>query len=574
MGVDAMKLFKRSDKPGSPYYVVFWIRSKNGRTKQKWVSTGSEEKSIAKQIAAKIISDAALRFHGIIDPDLERYQKEAARTIEEHLTDFIPRLETRYTGAKANVNVVGQLSYIRGFAGFAELETIGDINADSMNRYIVHLADAGKSARTIGAMIGACKHFTSWLRKHGKLRSDPLETIDKPDPDSDRRLNRRMLLPTEWQWLIKATLKAGDRYEMTATERCLVYRVAIQTGLRVGELRSLKRGSFNLDDKTPYVKADSGTTKNRQTAYQYIDVDLASDLKGLLATKLPSATVFDLPTKEAAKMLQADLNDARTMWLSEANKNPTERAKREESYFLKPTNEAGDALDFHSLRHTCGAWLAIRGTQPKVIQSVMRHSTITLTMDTYGHLLEGAQAAAITHAADLTSVPNILKATGTESKLANNVLTNQVRGGCFPMREGANLENSEIGNTQRKNRTKPRENAGLCGAVLIGAGAEDKGFEPSTGFPAPDFESGSGTQIPKENKGTRKSANNVLTSAISSDLQTVVDAWPNLSDSTKRTLLNLIELDRFNQQSERTGTPPTHAEPVTRHPSRKPSNAR
>lgn len=569
-----MKLFKRSEKTGAPYYVRYWERRKNGRSRQRCVSTGSSEFSIAKQAAAKILSDASLRFHGIIDPDLERYQKEANRTIEEHLTDFLPRLETRYTGTKARINIVGQLNYIRGFASFEDLKTIGEINADSMNRYIVHLADAGKSARTIGAMIGACKHFTSWLRKHGKLRTDPLETIEKPDPDSDRRLNRRMLLPTEWEWLIKATLKAGDRYGMTATERCLAYRVAIQTGLRVGELRSLKRGSFNLDDKTPYVKADSGTTKNRQTAYQYIDVDLASDLKGLLATKLPSATVFDLPTKEAAKMLQADLNDARTMWLSEVNKNPTERAKREESYFLKPTNEAGDALDFHSLRHTCGAWLAIRGTQPKVIQSVMRHSTITLTMDTYGHLLEGAQAAAITHAADLTAIPNIFKATGTDPKLALHVLRSSVLGsfsaGANRRKTEGETDAADVATVKRKNRKNPREFAVSC----VGESAEDKGFEPSTGFPAPDFESGSDLQKTNKNKGLSKPGAHVLTSAIPADLKSVVDAWPNLSESTKQTLLNLIELDRFNQQSERTGTPPTHSEPVTRQPSRKPSNAR
>ncbi len=485
-----MKIFKRSDKVGAPYYVRFWERLRNGQSRQRCISTGTPEFSVAKQNATKIISDASLRFHGVIDPDHERYKIEMAKSVEDHLTDFIPRLETRYTGAKARVNIVGQLSYIRGFASFAEIESIGEINADLMNRYIVHLSDEDKSSRTIGAMIGACKHFTSWLRKHGKLRIDPLETIEKPDPDSDRRLNRRMLLPTEWQWLVRATLKAGERNGMSAQERCLAYRVAIQTGLRAGELRSLKRGSFYLDDKTPYVKADSGTTKNRQVAYQYIAADLASDLRVLLATKLPVATVFDIPAKKAAKMLQADINAARGMWLSESKQDPTERAKREESDFLKPTNESGDELDFHSLRHTCGAWLAIRGTQPKVIQSVMRHSTITLTMDTYGHLLEGAQAAAITHAADLTSIPEMLNATGTDPKLALHVLRSRVLAGCLA---GAKQQKTDdrtgVGEHKRIQR-KNREIVGEIAVLCDDSRAEDKGFEPSTGFPAPDFESG------------------------------------------------------------------------------------
>ncbi|MBN2474708.1 MAG: hypothetical protein JXB62_08870, partial [Pirellulales bacterium] len=32
---------------------------------------------------------------------------------------------------------------------------------------------------------------------------------------------------------------------------------------------------------------------------------------------------------------------------------------------------------------------------PKTVQSVMRHSTITLTMDTYGHLFPGQEAEAV-----------------------------------------------------------------------------------------------------------------------------------------------------------------------------------
>jgi len=58
--------------------------------------------------------------------------------------------------------------------------------------------------------------------------------------------------------------------------------------------------------------------------------------------------------------------------------------------------------------------LAMRGVQPKVIQTVMRHCSITLTMDTYGHLIAGAEAEAVVANADMTAVPGILAATGTD----------------------------------------------------------------------------------------------------------------------------------------------------------------
>ncbi len=54
------------------------------------------------------------------------------------------------------------------------------------------------------------------------------------------------------------------------------------------------------------------------------------------------------------------------------------------------------------------------GEHPKPIQSIMRHSTIALTMDTYGHLIEGAEANVVVANADMTSVPAVLAVTGTD----------------------------------------------------------------------------------------------------------------------------------------------------------------
>ena len=94
-------------------------------------------------------------------------------------------------------------------------------------------------------------------------------------------------------------------------------------------------------------------------------------------------------------MLRDDLAEARNRWIADAKSDPQEYAQRQQSDFLADTNHEGQVVDFHSLRHTCGAWLAMAGEHPKTIQTVMRHSTITLTMDTYGHLFPGQEAGAI-----------------------------------------------------------------------------------------------------------------------------------------------------------------------------------
>jgi integrase len=45
---------------------------------------------------------------------------------------------------------------------------------------------------------------------------------------------------------------------------------------------------------------------------------------------------------------------------------------------------------FHDLRHTSVAILIEQGAHPKLIQSRVGHGSITMTMDTYGHLFPTA----------------------------------------------------------------------------------------------------------------------------------------------------------------------------------------
>lgn len=172
---------------------------------------------------------------------------------------------------------------------------------------------------------------------------------------------------------------------MSGSERRLLYRLAIETGLRSNELRSLTRGSLFLNSDRPYIVGTADSTKNKKDARQYIQPDVASNLIALIAAKSPKARVFRFPHEtNLARMLRADLAAARQAWLKEAKRDPEERLRREQSDFLNATNHEGEHFDFHSLRHTCGGWLAMQGNHPKVVQTIMRHSSITLTMDTYG----------------------------------------------------------------------------------------------------------------------------------------------------------------------------------------------
>jgi hypothetical protein len=86
---------------------------------------------------------------------------------------------------------------------------------------------------------------------------------------------------------------------------------------------------------------------------------------------------------------------------------------------IEYVDAAGRYADFHSLRHATGSLLAASGVQPKVAQSIMRHSDINLTMSRYTHTLTGQESEAVSKLSDF-SLPSKEKqkvvATGTVNR--------------------------------------------------------------------------------------------------------------------------------------------------------------
>jgi integrase len=398
-------IFKRRDD--GPYCIA-WYDSTGKRREHNTLTT---DKQTAERILADKLADVALRREGIIDPRQESLAVQSNRLIEEHLVDFEAMMMARQ---RSEDHVKRTVAFVREVCSAAGFVTPSDITADGMNRIMSAMKAEGKAPRTIQGRVVAAKAFTKWLADHSKLAHDPLRSVKRPSLKTDRRLRRRMLLPEEWPCLRAATLVSGPREGMNPLERVALYALAIQTGLRSSELRSLTKSDLFIAGAKPYVRCRAENTKNQQEARQYIQADLAGELRRIVATKTPSANVFALPDEwSMADMLRGDLAEARKAWLNEVRHDTEARARREESDFLAVGNHEGEVLDFHSLRHTCGSWLALQGVHPNVIKSVMRHSTITLTMDTYGHLLPDQHFDAVGGMAQMLADALPLAATGT-----------------------------------------------------------------------------------------------------------------------------------------------------------------
>ncbi len=57
-------------------------------------------------------------------------------------------------------------------------------------------------------------------------------------------------------------------------------------------------------------------------------------------------------------------------------------------------------ISFHELRHTFATLHLTAGTHPKIVQEILGHSSVSLTLSTYSHVLPDMQgeAAKVTEA--------------------------------------------------------------------------------------------------------------------------------------------------------------------------------
>lgn len=367
-------LFKRGDRGGKDgvWYAEFTTHT-GERVKR---STKTRTKKVAQQILNHWETEEAKRSSGFIDPAAERFRDQRIRQVQSHIEEWISSLKT---SGRSEVHVERTEKRIEAIVASTKWETLADITPESVERFAAQLRELNRSNQTVAHYLQSAKQFARWLTRTGRLPFNPLDPITKPNPKADRRRKRRMLLPAEWPFL-----------ESAATlERRVLYRLAIETGLRAGEIRELRGAHLLIDDKQPKVMVPSNDTKDHRDAHQFITKSLALALAEF--AKRGSKPAFELPGEhEMAGMIRLDLSKARSSWEKIVSKG-----EAKDSDFLLAKNHTGENFDFHSLRHTCGAWLAIRGVHPKKIQTIMRHKTITLTMDTYGHLFPDDAAGAV-----------------------------------------------------------------------------------------------------------------------------------------------------------------------------------
>ncbi len=225
----------------------------------------------------------------------------------------------------------------------------------------------------------------------------------------------RSLVPDEVRKFLQAT--HGNRHET-------LYALAITTGLRPAELYGLQWKDFDLENRR--LTVNQVVSKSRRKTGE----DIARHHFGLPKTERSRRTI-DFPAFVAELLIQEQqiVKENRLLagdrWLEHGLVFPSQAgtALEERNVLRRFQTICEDIglpkLRLYDLRHTHASLLINEGVHQKKISERLGHSSIKLTIDTYGHLFEGS---------DRDSAEKMEKLFGSELKVGR-VLAMPDRGG-------------------------------------------------------------------------------------------------------------------------------------------------
>jgi len=333
---------------------------------------------------------------------LDRKRLVSAKPLTDHVDDFKQALLDKGNTARHANLVARRAGRVIEGCGFASW---GDISGSKVMAFLSDLrsdrtdesgkVEPGIGAQTFNFYLQAVRQFARWMVRDGRSDRSPVAHLQGLNVKTDRRHDRRALTVDELRRLLRAAASGPECYGMSGPERAMLFRLAVETGLRAAELGSLSRASFDLHGAPPTVTVEAAYSKHRREDVLPLRPDTAAELGAFLAVKSPAAQAFRPPKGKLARMLRADL----------------------EAAGIPYRDESGRVADFHSLRHTFVTNLANSGVHPKVAQALARHSTVTLTMDRYSHTYMGEQSEAVAALPDLSqTMAQEARATGTDGK--------------------------------------------------------------------------------------------------------------------------------------------------------------
>lgn len=292
-----------------------------------------------------------------VDPHLGNiYWADYSEQLQASGVHVAPRTAETYRACHARaVKLIGDMPLSR-------------LTTELLRGVIADLTAAGYAPETVAKTMRWVRLTLNQAVRDRRLVVSPANGIQLPVP---RRSDMRLLDPRQVEQLAETM---PDRFQSLPI-------VAAYTGLRWGELAGLLVGNIDmlrrrLTVRTSLIEAAGvaprlGSPKTAASERTITLPKVVTETLGLHFHSHPPVDGLVWTTDRGGFLRRGSFSRVWRKAVAES---------------------VGQPCTPHDLRHTQASWLIAAGEHPKTIQTRLGHSSIQVTMDRYGHLMEGLDA--------------------------------------------------------------------------------------------------------------------------------------------------------------------------------------
>ena len=389
------RLTKRGQKNGKDVWtaVLPLSRASNGARRQRRFTFVGNKKDAEKALITEL---AAIGNGTFVAPDRTTLGQYLADWLVSSRSTFAGKTWERFEGI-ARVHVIPRLGDV----------SLQRLTAIHLTKAYAEWRESGLSGQTVIHHHRLLHRVLAQALREGRVRQNVAAIADKPKAT---RREMRFLSADEIARMFDVA--EGTRFSP-------LIAIALATGARRGELLGLKWNDVDLARGTVAVRRSLEQTKRGiaektpKSGKSRVIALTAGAIATLRRHRIAEADAFGIGRISGLSYVFA--SDDGGAWRPHmvtdgfrglarragivsppVRKRASTRAGRRaivDAITARPEKRAAE-ITFHSLRHTCASMLLAQSVHPKVVQEMLGHSSVSITMDLYSHATPTLQSEA------------------------------------------------------------------------------------------------------------------------------------------------------------------------------------
>ena len=228
----------------------------------------------------------------------------------------------------------------------------------TIRAFLANLNSQGVGHRSASRKLSVLKSFYRWLARRGAIPDDRVLAVRSPKVS--RAIPKFLSIPE-----IEALLNAPDREEESGARDAAILELMYSTGMRVGELASLKVGQPDLQARLVVVEG-----KGRKERMLPLGSHAVEAIRNYLVFR---------------RRRRGVLNEMGPLFVNRFSGRLTERSVARMIEKHVASAGIGRRISPHALRHSFATHLLDRGADLRAVQELLGHASLSTTQ-VYTHI--------------------------------------------------------------------------------------------------------------------------------------------------------------------------------------------